>query len=608
MIARKALLAVGWVALAIPMVGAQPLPLLPADLPVALQAQLALSNPHNGAALPRAQADIPVRLTVSLTDATTGQPPRGMGLRGFARPIRAGAGRCEQAARAYLTTGAVPEGAVSFDTPAFVVLSEDNSLGVIDPRLNLQSANMIAAHRLPGRPGGIVIDPVRGRVLASLPAEGRIVSLPLTGGDVEGFADGLAEPSALLLGQDTLWIATRGDLQAYRMDGRQMARFALGSGLVHLRDDGAGGPLAFTKDGTMWRTGARQDLGFALSDLAPAGPAAVIALRTDVPEAQLIYADAPEAPVKLPLGRSFRKISADPEARFAVAWTPGDSAFVLMDLALGRVVQAAAFNSGFGNSPVSAVHLSRDKGFLQSHEGGFVAVLDLGSVKAGQAMQMVQVRLGTTSPTPPEDAGPLLLPLGASGQVMAVDPGLQTGFLIDAMAKVDGQPPMEATRLRGGIPRAVHVADRRLIEAASGRFETTWAFAPGPWEVVLTTGPGGMTRCLPFTVRGKTLPADVTVLRMDLHPVDGPVRAGQATRLVLQFRDGDGKVVAVPPLDLLIPALNSSWREVRRAETGAQGALILTLTPPHGGAFAVQPLHLPMGLALRSATVLIVEE
>jgi hypothetical protein len=579
-------------------------PLLPPDLPLAVDVALDLRDPETGKSRVEAEEGKAVRLVVSLTDATTGQPPRGLAIRGFARPMRAGAGRCEQAARAYLTTGAVAEGAVSFDTAAFVVLNEDASLGVIDPRLNLQSANMIAAHRLPEMASGLAVDSSRARLLVSLPGEGAILNLPLTGGDAQPFAAGLTDPGALLYQGDQLWAATATGLHSFGADGEVRERHPLGLGKVRLLDDGTGGPLAYTSDGVMWRDSKQSDLGFRVGDLAPAGPGTVIAVVAQEPEARVIYADVPDRPVIIPLGRIFQRVTPDPEARFALAWSPGDPSFAVIDLALGRVVQAGALGTG----TVSAVYLGREKGFLQSHDGGLVAVLDLGSVRAGQAVQMTAVRLGTTSPTPDADAGPLLLPLGETGQIMAVDPGVQTGFLIDAMAAIDGQPPMEAARLRGGVPRAVHLADRRLIEVASGQFEVTWAFSSGAWELVLTSGPGGLTRCLPFAVRGDNAAAEVIQVRMQVRPQDAPLRAGKATLLEVRFQDAEGVAVAMPPLELLVPAMNSSWREVLHATPREDGTLVVTLTPPHAGAFAIQPMRLPVGMALRSADVLMVED
>lgn len=112
----------------------------------ALRTVLALSDLATGSDQ-RAQANLPTRLTVRLTDVVSGQSPRGLSPRFMARPAGVGTPTCEQAARAYRATGSVPAGAVDFGTPLLVTETVDGAIGVADPKLNLQSANMLAAHR-----------------------------------------------------------------------------------------------------------------------------------------------------------------------------------------------------------------------------------------------------------------------------------------------------------------------------------------------------------------------------------------------------------------------------------------------------------------------------
>lgn len=545
------------------------------------------------------QAGQPLRLTVTLTDAVTGQPPRGLSPRFFARPLGLGAPVCEQAARAYRATGSVPAGAVDFGTPLLVTETEDGAIGVADPRLNLQSANMLAAFR-PGTPSaGLTPDPDRGRLILAEPDAGQVTAIPVTGGTAEVLLQELDNPRDPVLAEGVLHLATDAGLILWGMEGSQPRTVPMGAGRLHLRD--AGGPLAFATGGMIWTDGQSHDLRHPIADATRAGPGTVLTVSGTTPEARLTYLDAPESPVILPLGRAFQRISSDPDGRFALAWTAGEPGFALLDLALGQVVQAGALAQG----TLDEVRLTADMAYLLSLNGGFVGAMALNSIRPGVAVALSRVLLGPTDaalPSDPQQRRQLLVPVGRAAQMMAVVPSVQTAFLLDPVMALNGQPPMDGTRLRGGVPVRVVSYDRSFAETASGQFQTTWAFAAGDWELILTTGPGGFSACLPFSVAGERLADSIMPVRLTGAP--DRVIAGQSTDLTLRFTDDDGQPVAVGSTEFLVPALGSAWRQTFRASPVADGSLRLRIELPHAGPFALQPLTLPPGLRLRSALVI----
>ncbi|MFN7222638.1 MAG: hypothetical protein ACK4MS_01305 [Paracoccaceae bacterium] len=570
----------------------------------ALRADLTLSDPQSGQVV-NAQMLRPVRLTVSLTDVVTGQPPRGLVPRFFARPLGTGAPNCEQTSRAFRATGRVPAGAVDFGTPLLVTETADGAIGVADPKLNLQSANMLAAFRPDSPSRGLAADPVRGRLVFAEPASGTVSAVPVTGGEAEVLLSGLDRPRDPVVLDDVLHLAVDDGLVRLPLAGGDPEMIPLGSGTVTLRSDG-GGVLAFSGSGAIWTSGATMDLADRLSDASLAGPGAVLSVSSAGMDARLTYLDAPDAPVMMPMGRAFQRISADPKGRIAVGWSPGDAAFALMDLAVGQTVQAG----GLANGTIAEVRIFDDMAYLLSLDGGFVGVIALSSVRTGEPVAMSRVLLGPTSapvlPIDPEAEDQvqtrLLVPMGRFGPMMAVVPSVQTAFTLDPVMALNGQPPMDGTRLRGGVPVRVISYDRGFSEVASGRFQAAWAFSAGPWELVVTTGPAGFSACLPFDVDGPRQNAGEVAVRLSGHPQR--VTAGQTSSLSLRFVDDDGAPVRVGAADFIVPALGSGWRATYRAVPQGDGSLRLDLTLPHAGPFAVQPISLPPGLRLRSALVI----
>ncbi|WP_420344028.1 hypothetical protein [Paenirhodobacter sp.] len=568
----------------------------PATDDSALQMVLHLSDPVTGQAA-QAQADSPVRLTVRFTDVVTGAPPRGLSPRFFARPAAPGMSTCEMAGRAFLATGRTPAGATGFVSPLLAYLVEDGAVGVADPRLNLQSANMIAALRPSSPPADILADPAQGRLILSQPETREVVAMPVTGGAAQVLASDLADPRDLALWPDGIAVGVNGGVAVIATDST-VQRHALGAGPGRLR-----GPLAFTGDGVTLLDGARLDLG-PLADATPAGPGAVLSVAPDADTARLTYTDAPQQPLTIPLGRRFSRLDADQAGRVAIAWTPGDGAFVLIDLSLGQVVQAASLDPG---STLAEVLMTGDRIHLLSVDGGFVGLIQKSSIAPGRSVELSRVMLGGAGPLPQGHAAPrLMVPLGPQGPVVAISTAAETAFVIDPMLALNGQPASDGTRLRGGRPLRLTAYPRDFTEIETARFQTVWAFAAGEWELVVTTGPLGITRCLPFTVNG---PRAALALPVRVIALPDRLRPGVDTVIALQLIDDSGAPLPVPPqLPLRVGSLQSGWRLDTEARATGAGNMTVLIRLPHAGPFTVVPAALPPGMELRGGASLQAEE
>lgn len=579
----------------------------PADEPSAgLRAQLRLLDPLTAEVMAPARNQ-PVRLEVTLTDAVTGQPPRDLQLRAWVRPVQRSAGSCAAAAQAFRATQRLPFGSVDLNGLLLVTLNRDDSLGVIDPRLNLQSSNMLAAHRLASRPADLATDARRLRAFVSLPDKDEIRVLSLLGGEDAPFATARAPGDLAAFPDGTLWAATAEGLARFDAAGRRAGLTDLGPGPLHLRRsaDPASTTLgAFTEAGAVLMAEGQSGAVLMRADLPPladatfAGRDAAVALPRDGTEALVLWRDDPAHPQRIPVGPGFTRLASGPDARHVIAYTPGSGVVALIDLGLGQVVQSLALD----RATVSDVAFTDNAAFLLSHDGGFLGALDLGTVRPGKPAVVRRVNLGTTAAPPPEDAQ-LLLPLLPSPQMLAVEPENQTGWIAEELASTVEAPPMHAVRLRGGIPRIIRAADRSFVQVVPGRFEAVWAFPAGEHELVLTSGVGGLTTCARFTVTG---PAD----QRQLRPVtivarpDTPLIAGSPGSLALSVLDAEGRAVSLDRLQVLVPSLRSGWRGTATARADGDGVLHLALTLPHAGPYVVQPLNLPRGLALRSAALI----
>lgn len=578
----------------------------PAAGQASLTAALSLHDPVSGAAV-AADDGRPVRLRVRLTDPVTGRPPRGVELLGWTRPAAPDNPGCEKAAQNYRATRRTPLGAVDLNGILLAAFNRDASLSVVDPKLNLYSSNLVAAHVLEAPPAAVAVSARQMRAYFAYPETGEIIAADLTGPDRSRFAEGLPGVRALAVAGD-LWAGDdRGRVMRLAPDGRVRETHDLGPGAVTLAtpDDDendlvaahtAAGDVALF-DGAAGRALMKTRFSGPVAGLSVVGRIGVIAALRDEAFAELRYMDAPDAPVRIPLGARFARVATGPDARIALFYTPGESHVAIVDLALGRVAQPVALNG----ATVSAVTFTDNAAFILSHDGGFLGALDLATVALGKPAVLRKVDLGAKTERPAR-AERLLVPLFPSPQVIAVEPVNQTGWLVGEVASSVEMPPMDSIRLRGGIPESVHVVDRSFQEVETGVFETVWAFAPGPKELILTTYQGQLSTCVPFEVRG-------VAVRQALIPValvpTGPARpvAGKPYEIAFRLIGPDDRPAPAARLRLLTPSMISGWTGEATAVADAEGVLRAEVTLPHPGPFVIQPLDLPPGLALRSALI-----
>lgn len=574
-----------------------------------LQAELRLVDAMTGKAL-RPASGQPVRLQVRLRDAITGQAPRGMVLRAWVRPVEAGNSSCTRAAQAFRATRRIPFGSTDLSGILLLTLNRDASVGVVDPKLDLRSSNMIAAQKFDAAPAAMATDAGLMRAFFAFPDSGRIVAMSLTDGAIADFARTDAPTELAAFRGGPLWAATAGGVARFDASGALAETLRLGQGATHLRrhaDPESDVLGAFSDSGAILmadgRTGEvllRHDDGPPLLDATFIGRHSVLALPAAGDMAILRYADDPATAHPIRLGAGFSRLTSGPDGRIVVAYSPGSPLLALVDLALGKVVQSVELSG----ATASEVAFTDNAAFVLSHDGGFLGAVDLATVALGRPAVIRKVNLGARNPNPPP-GDTLLVPLFPSPQVLAVEPANQTGWIVEELASTVEMPPMHSTRLRGGVTRAVAVVDRSFTETAPGLYETVWAFPAGEHELILTTGIGGLTSCIPFSVRGPVERLGMTPVSFEVRPDAGPLVAGRPQRVTIRFQDDAGRPVRFAQMQFLVPSMRSSWQDVVTATADGQGGLSAELTlPPHGGLFVVQPLGLPETMALRAAVVI----
>jgi len=543
----------------------------------------------------------PIRLRVDLKDAVTGDAPRGLELSGWIRPVDRFSRSCEEDAQSFRVTRNVSANAVDLNGALFAVLNEDASFGIIEPKLDGQPANMLGAAALVRVPDSFEIDRAGMQALMTFSGDGVVEGVSLANGSRRVLAQGLDRPSmSLATPQGVVWTAEdgAGRVTPLATDRRSLDSITVGSGGLMLSAPQPDASLigAVARDGSYvlfdGATGATLASGTVGPDVEAAtfvGETLMITLQKGSPSATFTYLDDPDHPVMVGLGFVATSIAVSPDGLQAIAFGAGLRTVAVVDIASARVVQPFSLD----NATVAEVDFTDRAAFIATREGRYVAVLDLKSSAIGKAPVIRPVPLSGKGG---ESQGKrrLLASMSPLPQMLVADRDNQTAWIIPEVAAVGSIPPAHSIRLRGGVPLQIRVIDRSLREVAPGRFETvTKLNHGGPHELVLTSGVGGLTACLPFEAKGAVPNTNRQLFDISLVGAGKSLQAARDETLVFEVRDERGHALTVDELRVLVPSLTTSWSTEVVARRGADGQLRAIIRFPQPGQYIIQPIGQP---------------
>ena len=572
------------------------LPARAGEFQSSLTATVSLTDP-DGAAIAKPGRGRPFRIEVALKDAATGAPPKGVFLQAWIRPATQTDTTCQDAARAFRATRSIADGSVDLNGIVLAQLNRDGSFGIVDPKLNLRSSNMLGATRFDTAPHGFAVDPRRQVAYFSFPDAGTVEAVSLVDGERRPFARSLRRPGDVAVAQNgTVWIAEDGAVAGLNALGERLASLPVDGGAIALVQAGdrilafsAAGSAALLDAGTGRERIRLVDAG-RIGAAAIAGDALIL-LDSEGREASIRFMDAPQSETRVPLAGKATGLAASRSGAHVFAFSEVDNVVSVIDVATAQVIQA--FSAG---SPIAEAAFTENAAYFMLADQSAVLALNPASIALGQAPALRRIAIGSKVAIDPKTGGAspmkgLLLALPPSQNALAIHADSTTGFILQEAMAIGDVPPMDSVRLRGGIPLAVKVADRSFRESAPGRFETHARLdRPGDHELVLTTGIAGMTLCFPIKVDGDAKSGeDRSRLALRLVP-SGAVRAGQPQILRIDIVDSEGRSYSAESVELAIPSLSFNWTGRFTARRDGGGRMTATITLPRAGTYAVRLL------------------
>ena len=441
------------------------------------------------------RAGAPAQIEVSARDPATGFALSGLTPAFWLVPedTDTANGGCDRLVNRLAASAVTPEGTVNLNGFDVVQATSDGRIALVDPLLNLASANIKAIVDVGAIPAGWSLN-ASGHTLAVATVADRTLRLI----DMSDFAVKHsvrleAEPAAVIQSGAGYWVGGKdGWLVTVNDRGTLGAKMMLGIGPVAFVTTGGGiVALARSGDGAFLRDSGSQvpfKLGAAVAGMAYAPLADSLYALADGGDALFVVRqDRPDAAVRLPLDRSARTLAADPQGRWLALVAADGLAVTIFDIARGRprwtvAVQDPVIAADFSDSFLYLVH-ARQGGATRivfDPEGGPPGVV---TIAAGSSRDSEQ-RAG---------ALPIMARIPQAGMLIASSRDRSAYMVNDDNA----QAAMSSLPLRAGEPAGIILRYRGLAQGAERGDYRAEAVVPrgGRYVAVVRTEQPGIAHC-----------------------------------------------------------------------------------------------------------------
>ena len=532
---------------------------------------------------------------------------------GWIRPRIAGRSSCEDAVKGYLALGPNNGRDISLNGYTFITINSDHTLAVIDPQLNLATANLHSLTRLGSKAGAWQLDAEAGRLYITLPDQNSLVVVDaFTGATVAAIKTATSPSQLLLLAQhgDLLWLASGVDgvIQAIDVPAAEIGiTLKVGEGAVQLALDEPGNRLFAYAEGNggllivdSGNAGvlARLQLPAGLKDLRYSPLAERLLLLGDGEVVSVAPRQGAAAETRS-LGGSASRLYLSPNGRWLLAAQGEQGVLRLLDLSSGNPTHQLSFRH-----PFDQVVFSEHYAYLRHTDVARASLIHMASLTPGTEPGVIDIPLGSKPPGSVAASMnlPAVAPLPEGGGAILVSPADQTLllFMEDGM-----RAPMNSFRTWTAPPLAVKIHDRSLQERGPGVYQAlTMVPRPGAYEVVFHLPNPALARCFPLDIAGRE--SDTAAPQPELYElklIDAAPKAGENTILEFSVIDQQGKSTVPKDLQVLLFRPGGNWQHRAFVRPGQEGRFRLPVSFPVEGKYRIGVASGELGLQFQSRTM-----
>ncbi len=560
----------------------------------------------------------PLRIGFQILSGEEGTPISDLHPGAWIRPRAEGRKSCGDAVRNYLAQGPNASQDISLNGYTFITLNQDQTVAVMDPRLNLATSNLLSLTRLQGAAVDWRIAPSREVLYVALNHSRRLVVIDPVTGLVTARIPLADEPVQLAVfdRQALVWVAgNHGALWVVDpKKGAVVERFEVGEGRVFLASDRGNRRLfAYAQGDGNWNSidvdsrramiKGQEASGSMGLDYSPLADRLYLALPDRRSLLAMFPANSPK-PATITLGIGADRVHVSPDGRWLLATDGKLGTVSVVDTATETMTHGLQFKH-----PFDQVVFSDNYAYLRHTDIARVSLIHLPSLKRGVEPGVIEVPFGAKAPDVIGELPPLqaIVPLPEGGGAVVANPADRTLFLYmeDGM-----RAPMNAFRSWTAPPLAVLIHDRSLQETRPGLYETVSMIpGPGPYEVVFYLSNPPLTHCWPLDIAGKRVASTHTdpslLTRVEIP--SGNMIAGQPVDFEIGIPAAGDIPAQTDDLKVLLFRPGSSWQYRAFAKALGQGRYHVTVTFPRPGKYKLALQSQRLGLKIGQGKLMTIE-
>ena len=542
-----------------------------------------------------------VRLGVRLSDRTNGFPLGDLHPAFWVRPAIEGRDACPVAVDRYLALG--PNAGIDDDLNGylFATLNRDHSIGVMDPKLNLATSNLLSLTPRDTSADAWWLDQARARLFIASAEGRRLETIDLLGGHHELVIDDLdgANSIAAFPEIDRLWAAGKARIDAVSLETKKPIRTsAIAGSAWQLEADHEGLRLLALDHQSGRFLVLHPESGVIERQIDFGGERgmfvhdpradAIYVLSEDRSLLERLFLDG-ERPSRHPLPATIDQLLLTDDGGWLVGLNSLDGSLVLIDAASLQPVHLLQFDG-----KPSRMQASDDYLYLMENGTGYVILMHLPSLNAHQSPGVLRIPIGPAAAGGVEEkhAGEsgssspgAIAPLVEGGGAIIASPSDKSLYLY---METGMQAPANAFKSWTSPPEAVALLDRQPKEHRANLYETAYRpKGPGAFELVFFLPNPKMVRCMVVTVEGEgeRIAETLKPPRLVWTEPETPIVAGAP--IELQFRldpaASDNVAAARRTADVLAMASGRNWHWRGRAAPLGSDRFAVSLTLPEPG-------------------------
>ena len=542
-----------------------------------------------------------ISLGVRISDKTSGFPLGDLHPAFWVRPAIPGRDACAAAIDRYLALG--PNAGIDDDLNGylFATLNADHSIGVMDPKLNLATSNLMNLTPRGAPIDAWWLDQARARLFVASATAGTVEIIDLLSGDLTEVMENLdgAGSIAVFPDLDRLWVAGETQIAALALERQQPVHVTdMPAGMWQLAADQTGLRLLALDRSTGRILILHPESGVIEREIALGGERGMF-VHDDRADAVYVLSDDGasldrfflnlEHPTNHPLPVVVDQLLLTVDGDWLAGLNDEDGSLVLIDAASLRPVHVLRFDGRPNQMQASADYL-----YLLENGTGYASLVHLPSLSAEQSPGVLRIPIGPPAAAGSVDKGEVRWSDGSTPSAIA--PLVEGGGAVIASAvdkslylymETGMQAPANAFKSWTAAPKAVALLDRRPTENRAGHYQTAYRpKAAGAFELVFYLPVPKTVRCFEIAIQGQgpDLAKTLRPPRLRWAEPDAPILAGDPVelhfRLDLAAIDDASDDRQAAEVLAMASGRNWHWRGRALPIDGDRYAVSLTLPEP----------------------------